>query len=398
LRAKFRELTQSGQISPQQGGPYAYARDFLGPYAGFQTNYIYWFGNWVGNIAIAVAAVGYLAELVPNIDGPPASTIVTALIIWLLTFANILGPRVVGAGGGQVGADSHRRDPILGWWWFVAVFKGSWNVSGGSDWHAISRAASMVLGLHGHRKRRHVGRRHREPGTQHSARHHHWAGARGVVYMLSSTVIMGIMPAAGCRIPTRPSPRRASPSARRPSSSASRCSNPWVARWVDAAGGPVRQGGGRRRHVSGSSASSTNTAFRSPASSSCPHFDPGCLRPYRRYRRAVQPRGGPAVILIVPYIYSAIALINLLAIQHVSRKVTNTFRVLALSAVFYCLWAVVGGDEGTVVNAFVAMLLSVPLYLFVTRRTQPAILRQPVVSPPAPMENATSAGTARPQR
>jgi len=41
---------------------------------------------------------------------------------------------------------------------------------------------------------------------------------------------------------------------------------------------------------------------------------------------------------------------------------------------------------------------SVPLYLFVTRRTQPAILRQPVVSPPAPMENATSAGTAHPKR
>jgi hypothetical protein len=26
-----------GELSPQQGGPYAYARDFLGPYAGFQT-------------------------------------------------------------------------------------------------------------------------------------------------------------------------------------------------------------------------------------------------------------------------------------------------------------------------------------------------------------------------
>jgi hypothetical protein len=62
----------SGQINPQQGGPYAYARDFLGPFAGFQTNYIYWFGNWVGNIAIAVAAVGYLAELgARHIDGPP---------------------------------------------------------------------------------------------------------------------------------------------------------------------------------------------------------------------------------------------------------------------------------------------------------------------------------------
>ena len=46
----------------------------------------------------------------------------------------------------------------------------------------------------------------------------------------------------------------------------------------------------------------------------------------------------------------------------------------------------IGGDQHTVVNAFVALLISVPLYLFVTRRTQPAMLRQPVVSPPAPME------------
>ena len=45
-----------GELDPQQGGPYAYARDFLGPFAGFQTNYVYWFGNWIGNIAIAVAA------------------------------------------------------------------------------------------------------------------------------------------------------------------------------------------------------------------------------------------------------------------------------------------------------------------------------------------------------
>ena len=27
----------------------AYARDFLGPYVGFQTNYVYWFGNWIGH-------------------------------------------------------------------------------------------------------------------------------------------------------------------------------------------------------------------------------------------------------------------------------------------------------------------------------------------------------------
>ena len=59
-----------GQLDPQPGGPYAYARDFLGSFAGFQTNYVYWFGNWIGNIAIAVAAIGYLSDLVPGIEGP----------------------------------------------------------------------------------------------------------------------------------------------------------------------------------------------------------------------------------------------------------------------------------------------------------------------------------------
>ena len=69
--------------------------------------------------------------------------------------------------------------------------------------------------------------------------------------------------------------------------------------------------------------------------------------------------------------------------------------MIGLVALVYCLWAVVGGDEHTVVNAFVALLISVPLYLFVTRRTQPAILRQPVVAPPAPMEDRLAPAATR---
>src|SRR3954468_23751381 len=37
-----------GGLAPQEGGPYAYARAFLVPYVGFQTNSVYWFGNWIG--------------------------------------------------------------------------------------------------------------------------------------------------------------------------------------------------------------------------------------------------------------------------------------------------------------------------------------------------------------
>jgi arginine:agmatine antiporter len=96
------------------------------------------------------------------------------------------------------------------------------------------------------------------------------------------------------------------------------------------------------------------------------------------------------ILIIVPYIYSAIALINFLAIRRDHGARLHAYRLCALGAVFYCLWAVLGGEQRTVVNAFVALLLSVPLYLFVTRRTQPALLRQPVVAPPAPMKERTT--------
>ena len=53
-------------------------------------------------------------------------------------------------------------------------------------------------------------------------------------------------------------------------------------------------------------------------------------------------------------------MINLLAIHHDRSKSLNLYRFAALVAVFYCLWAMVGGDERTTRNAFVALLLSVP--------------------------------------
>ena len=190
-----------GELNPQEGGPYAYARDFLGPYAGFQTNYVYWFGNWIGNIAIAVAAVGYLAELVPGISGPPASVFATAGLIWLLTFANILGPRVVGAL--ETWTMALALIPImaialLGWFWFDSeTFFAGWNVTGESDMHAISRAASMALWAYMGIESAAV-----SAGVIENPKRNIplatliGLGLAAVVYMLSSTVIMGILPNA----------------------------------------------------------------------------------------------------------------------------------------------------------------------------------------------------------
>ena len=41
-----------GQVRPKAGGPYAYAPEALGDFAGFQCNLLYWFSNVIANIAI----------------------------------------------------------------------------------------------------------------------------------------------------------------------------------------------------------------------------------------------------------------------------------------------------------------------------------------------------------
>jgi arginine:agmatine antiporter len=49
------------------------------------------------------------------------------------------------------------------------------------------------------------------------------------------------------------------------------------------------------------------------------------------------------------------------------RATFRLYKWIALAAVIYCLWAVIGGDPETVVHAMVALLISVPLYPFFIR-------------------------------
>ncbi|HYN93638.1 MAG TPA: amino acid permease [Pilimelia sp.] len=45
---------------PGSGGPYLYARDAFGDFAGFLNAWSYWITAWAGNAAIVVAWVGYV--------------------------------------------------------------------------------------------------------------------------------------------------------------------------------------------------------------------------------------------------------------------------------------------------------------------------------------------------
>ena len=90
-------FAQLSRVYPQAGGPYVYPRVAFGECCGFVMAWGYWMSVWVGNAAIAIGSVAYLAELVPAIkrtEGAPALTAVA--LIWILTFVNWRGVKHAG--------------------------------------------------------------------------------------------------------------------------------------------------------------------------------------------------------------------------------------------------------------------------------------------------------------
>lgn len=93
---------------PQAGGPYAYAREAFGPFAGFLVAWSYWVSLWIGNVAVATGVVAPLGALFPAIAVHPAWW--TLAILWFLTGVNCLGARL--AGGVQVAATAIKFLPL----------------------------------------------------------------------------------------------------------------------------------------------------------------------------------------------------------------------------------------------------------------------------------------------
>ncbi|MFI6157188.1 amino acid permease [Kitasatospora sp. NPDC051170] len=88
---------QLARRNPRTGGPYVYAREAFGDFAGFLSAWSYWITTWVSNAALAVAAVGYLEVLVPIGDDPATEIAVALAFQWLPALANLAGTRYVGA-------------------------------------------------------------------------------------------------------------------------------------------------------------------------------------------------------------------------------------------------------------------------------------------------------------
>ena len=129
----------------------AYAEDAYGKPGYFIVFFLYFISLAIGNVAIAISAVGYLASFFPWLSSTAVATTIGVIgLLWLTTVANFGGPSVTGKIGSvtvwgvilPVGFLS-----FLGWFWFKSeTFSAAWNPQGLSlgEGHGLEHRAHPV--------------------------------------------------------------------------------------------------------------------------------------------------------------------------------------------------------------------------------------------------------------
>lgn len=133
---------------PDTGGPYVYAREAFGDFAGFLSAWSYWTMTWVSNAALAVAIVGYVHVLLPGHPSRGADLAIALGALWLPAVANFAGTRYVGLV--QTISTVLKFIPLLfiavvGLFFFDPANLGPFHEGSGSAAGGMSAAAAILL-------------------------------------------------------------------------------------------------------------------------------------------------------------------------------------------------------------------------------------------------------------
>ena len=193
-------FAQAGLLNQRPGGMAAYAEDGYGKAGYFQVFFLYFLSLAIANVAVASSALGYLAAFWPGLTATPVATCIGVIVLlWITTVANFGGPKLTGRIGSvtvwgvllPVGFIS-----VIGWFWFSSsTFAAAWNPKGLSLFEGMGSSISLTLWAF-------LGM---ESAVQNSSAVENpkrdvplacMFGTLGaaVVYILSTTVIQGIVP------------------------------------------------------------------------------------------------------------------------------------------------------------------------------------------------------------
>ncbi|HDS1777156.1 TPA: putrescine-ornithine antiporter [Pseudomonas putida] len=203
-------FAQCGVFCSRSGGLSAYTEEAHAKSGFFLCSYLYFLSLAIANVAVAISAVGYMTAFLPWLgSGAVPLCIGTVGLIWLTTFANFGGPGITG----KIGAFTVwgviipvAGLCIIGWFWFKPeVLVAAWNPNDLPISESIAKAIPLTLwaflGMESAAQATDavVNPKRNVPlaclfGT---------LGAAGV-YILSTTVIQGIIPNAELAKSTAP--------------------------------------------------------------------------------------------------------------------------------------------------------------------------------------------------
>ncbi|MBS0432765.1 MAG: amino acid permease [Proteobacteria bacterium] len=187
--------------APRAGGPYAYSREAFGDCIGFLVAWSYWISLIGGNSAIAVAFASYLSVPFPALGNNALYGALTTLaLIWVLTLVNIAGVR--SAGRVQVATTVLKVLPLLAITLFGFMhFDPHLLAPGphaGTPWSAINLSVAATLFAFTAVECASIPAGHvRDPEKTIPRATLLGTVIAAVVYIAATTVVMGLLPAAG---------------------------------------------------------------------------------------------------------------------------------------------------------------------------------------------------------
>ena len=183
---------------PADGGPYAYARVAFGNRLGFMNAWSYWITAWAGNAAIAVGWVLYVEHFINKGQNKLYSILLVLVGLWIPAAINLSGVKNIGSV--QV-ITTIIKFAALAFMSIVGLFFISkanftpWNVSGESALNAIGGGMAIALFSYlGVETASVAAGKVSNPDRNIPRATVLGTIATAVVYMLSLTVVFGIVP------------------------------------------------------------------------------------------------------------------------------------------------------------------------------------------------------------
>jgi APA family basic amino acid/polyamine antiporter len=378
-------LARMGRIMPDVGGPYAYTRRGMGDLAAFLVAWGYWVSIWSGNAAISVAFVGYLAAFFPPLAENPAMGASVALAaIWLLTGVNALG--IKEAGMIQLVTTVLKLLPLLaiGTLGLLYLNPGHFrpfNPSGESGFSALTATATLTLwAFMGLESATIPADSVRDPVRTIPRATILGTLVAALVFILATVGVMGILPAGDLATSTAPfadaGARIWGPGAGKLIAlgaviSAFGALNGWIllqGQWPRAAArdglfpeffGKLSRRGTPVLGLVVSSVLATGVMALNYTSTLVEQFTFIILL--------------ATLSALIPYLFSAISELIILFRDRESFKGERLAgaSVIAVLALVYSLWAIMGSGKETVLWGFLLMAAGLPLYWWKKRKVRP---------------------------